>query len=191
MTSSFLSLPLELREEIYYYAIDWPDLSTFFQKAQADNFNTSKILEAKPRLKDIIIQDHSIELVTPTILLLNRQITSEALPVLQRKISTPPSSPPAAIELVEVKDNTDIVVKRVPKIVRLVTLKPDSKDHKLSNLTKTVENMLDVWCQKNNEQSLHLSIENSGRNDVCTHHGETQGWRIKSTFATVGHALYS
>lgn len=70
--TSFLDLPRELRDTIYSYSADWSGISTQI-KQNMENWGRRVRNPPRPFLK------------TPTILLLNRQITSEAEEVLQAK----------------------------------------------------------------------------------------------------------
>lgn len=69
---SFLDLPRELRDMIYADALDWSDISQQLARTLAEWTDKAK----KPPFP---------QRTTPTILLLNRQVTSEALPVLHAK----------------------------------------------------------------------------------------------------------
>jgi hypothetical protein len=90
---SLLSLPADIRIIIYSYALTWPNLSDAFaltQKAQGialkDYEHLSSPLCTIPRTP--------VRTTTPTILLLNRQITAEALDVLYRTPLVIPKPPP-------------------------------------------------------------------------------------------------
>ncbi|OCL09968.1 hypothetical protein AOQ84DRAFT_8802 [Glonium stellatum] len=90
---SLLSLPADIRIIIYSYALTWPNLSDAFaltQKAQGialkDYEHLSSPLCTIPRTP--------VRTTTPAILLLNRQITAEALDVLYRTPLVIPKPPP-------------------------------------------------------------------------------------------------
>ena len=190
MTSLLLTLPLEIRNVIYSYAISWPDLSTIFQKTQVDYLNAFEAFTITKAPKCTIGRDRSTKLVTPTILLLNRQITSEALVVLQKKILTIPSPPPSPIQLAKPTDITEFIGEAVLQNVRLVTLRLNFKDHAPRDWMKTVENLLDVWCQGNNLQSLHIRVEKCREDGGNLRRAEAQDWYTSSTLARVGPALH-
>ena len=190
MTSSFLTLPLELRNIIYTYALDWPDLSAIFQKTNADYLITYEAFDKnKAPPKCTISRDCSTPLVTPTILLLNRQITSEALVILQKKILTIPSPPPSPMQLARPTDITEFIGEAVLQNVRLVTLRLNFKDHSSRHWMKTVENLLDIWCQRNNLQSLHICVEKCEEDGRGLSFAEVLGWYTRSTLARVSRAL--
>jgi len=70
--TSFLNLPRELRDIIYADALDWSDVSQSLVRTLA-NWVDKSVKSTAPTTS------------TPTVLLLNRQITSEALTVLHSK----------------------------------------------------------------------------------------------------------
>ena len=190
MTSSILALPLEIRNAVYFHAISWPDLSTLFQKAHAEYLDTYEAYITTRVPKCTISRDRSTKLVTPTVLLLNRQITSEALVVLQKKILTIPSPPPCPFQLAQPTDITEFIGEGVLKNVRLVTLRLNFKDHAPRDWMKTVENLLDVWCQENNLQSLHICVEKCREDRGDLRGAEAQDWHTRSTLARVGHVFH-
>ena len=183
--ASFLSLPLELRDDIYFRALAWPDLNPLFQKTQAENLNTLEAYRGTTVPKCTIVRDRSIELVTPSILLLNRQITSEARVVLQKKVLTISSPPPVPIQLAKPADITEFIGEGVLQTVRFVTLRLNFKDHEPRDWMKTVENLLDVWCERNDLQSLHICVEKRGG----FRGAEFKDSYTQSALARVGHAL--
>jgi hypothetical protein len=69
---TFFDLPLIVRQNIYHHAADWNDASLAFQRTLTGWYDPKKAVRTPRRS-------------TPTILLLNRQITSEALPILRTK----------------------------------------------------------------------------------------------------------
>lgn len=190
MSSLLLALPLEIRNAIYSHAICWPDLSALFQRAQAEYLETSEAFTTTKAPKCTISRDRSTKLVTPTILLLNRQITSEALLVLQKKILSIPTPPPSPIELAKPTDITEFIGEAVLQNVRLVTLRLNFKDCAPRDWMKTVENLLDIWCQRNSLQSLHVCVEKCREDRDNTRGVEAQNWHARSTLAKVNHALH-
>jgi len=73
----FLHLPQELRDEIYWYCLDYNDgmenLFTFLKENVKKEMINGTIKTSSPRA------------MTPNVLLLNRQITAEALQILRKK----------------------------------------------------------------------------------------------------------
>ena len=81
---NFLSLPAELRNEIYSYAMDWSDASKLQEEASLEK-RTVEALEASTGFAS--------KKSTPTGLLINRQIYAEAIVVLHRKFLVLKASP--------------------------------------------------------------------------------------------------
>jgi hypothetical protein len=69
---SFLDLPAEIRNQIYSDTLDWSDISKRFNRTMTLWTDKTKMPIYTP-------------LTTPTVLVLNRQITSEALSILHNK----------------------------------------------------------------------------------------------------------
>jgi hypothetical protein len=84
---SFLSLPAELRNEIYSYAVDWSDASKLQEKESLEKRTAEEwaALEAST--------DFASRRSTPTGLLINRQIYAEAIVMLHRKFLVLKASP--------------------------------------------------------------------------------------------------
>ncbi|KAF2236887.1 hypothetical protein EV356DRAFT_530775 [Viridothelium virens] len=81
MTISFLDLPPELRDMIYRDACDWNHAVSGYSRLLS---NHERMLEANPRkYKDTYVPLRQ-PLHTPTVLLLNRQIFSEAFEILKK-----------------------------------------------------------------------------------------------------------
>jgi hypothetical protein len=68
----FFDLPAEVRNQIYYHAADWSGIST-----QLNRTMSGWVEHSKPPVYS--------ELTTPTVLLLNRQITREAMSIIHDK----------------------------------------------------------------------------------------------------------
>ena len=84
---SFLSLPAELRNEIYSYAVDWSDASKLQEKESLEKRTAEEwaALEASTNFAS--------RRSTPTSLLINRQIYAEAIVMLHRKFLVLKASP--------------------------------------------------------------------------------------------------
>ena len=84
---SFLSLPAELRNKIYSYAVDWSDASKLQEKESLGKRTAEEwaALEAST--------DFASKKSTPTGLLINRQIYAEAIVMLHRKFLVLKASP--------------------------------------------------------------------------------------------------
>ncbi|KAI9693268.1 MAG: hypothetical protein M1822_005264 [Bathelium mastoideum] len=76
----FATLPRELRDKIYDLSVDWNEAIDVFKKTARVNISGRKAGKCSEFQDDV-----SIVLATPTILLLNRQITTEALIIFRKK----------------------------------------------------------------------------------------------------------
>jgi hypothetical protein len=70
--ATFFDLPFKIRQQIYNHAMDWNDAPLAFQRTLTGWYDPKKAI-------------HTPRRSTPTILLLNRRITAEALPILREK----------------------------------------------------------------------------------------------------------
>ena len=185
MDSPFLALPFEIRNSIYHHAVDWPDLSVPFQKMKANCLDTFEVLKTTKDPKCTFEQPGSLPFNTPTILLLNRQITSEALWVLHKKTLTIASPPPSPLQLAKPMDITEFIGEAVLLKVRHVKLVLDFKEYASRDWVKMVENLLDVWCQENSLESLQVQVE-AGKQDIGNPNGaQAQDRHIGSIFSRV------
>ncbi|KAL6713250.1 hypothetical protein ACLMJK_009371 [Lecanora helva] len=159
MVPTFSSLPLEIRISIYVLAVDYPDLAISFEKASAKHSNAFKEYHHL-RPKCTMSPDYSGSFITPTILLLNRQITSEALPILRKKTLHIPSPPPFPRQLCKPLDIIQFVGEITLQRVCKVTLTVDFKTQYARGLNKMIENLVDVWSQENALQLIHIRVIN-------------------------------
>jgi hypothetical protein len=148
--SPFLALPLEIRNEIYDYALDWPDLSGSSEHTQSGKRLHKKGITKAPA--SWLVPIPAQQMTTPSILLVNRQLTVEALAVLHNKplvISKPPPYPPqlrAAVDITAFISET--ALQQVPRIVLQMDLRyiPDQPADHARAWLKTVETL---WCIRN------------------------------------------
>jgi hypothetical protein len=93
-TCRFLELPLELRNAIYSYWIQWPNLSETFRSFA--NWRSYKARCAEEKRTTLSARPDFEEMTTPKVLLLSRKITAEALAILYQQplILTLPSPHP-------------------------------------------------------------------------------------------------
>lgn len=153
--SPFLSLPYELRDKIYHMSLDWPDLPLIFArlsrecKTTGDEINASRDPTcAFPRLR-------FGTLTAPTVLLLNKQIRSEALPILLAKTLIIPGSPPSNPTTGQPIDITEIISEETLQSVRRVVLRMNLE---MGAIRRTVDTLLDVWSVKNSLEELVVDI---------------------------------
>jgi len=153
----FLSLPYEVRREIYHWALDWPDVRPSFARLSRECKNARKEMEASPDPKCTFPILHVGRLTTPTMLLLNRQITYEALLVLQTKPLILHEAPPFTPCTGRPMDITEFIGEETLQRVRRVVLKMDLEIGAAS-WGRTIDTLLDVWCVKNNLEEILVDI---------------------------------
>lgn len=98
---------------------------------------------------------HAGRLTAPTVLLLNRQIRSEALPVLHAKTLTLHEPPPHTPTTGKTMDITEFISEETLQSVQRVVLRMDLIRESWG---KTVDTLLDVWCIKNNLEEVLVDI---------------------------------
>ncbi|KAH8808860.1 hypothetical protein F5884DRAFT_793605 [Xylogone sp. PMI_703] len=162
--SPFLALPREIRNMIYTHALTYPSFNRDYQS-----------------MRNVPLPP----LTTPTILLLNHQITSEALASLHRAPlvidAAPPSSMGNNLKWIEI---TDLISYRTLQAVPRVTLamdlnfQPARKDRFDNALSwaNTVEILLDIWGFKHRLEELVVKVD-------YVPPSKRAGW----TFAQAGH----
>ena len=161
MNSRFLALPAELRIPIYTLVLDYPDLANSYEKARSKLDDAFKDRERPEVPLCTLSPDYTGAFVTPPILLLNRQITSEALPVLWAKTLHVPSPPPHAIYLQGNVDIAQFISDITLQKAQKVTLTVNPETHGYRDWRRMVENLLAVWGQEENSlKSLHVKIIN-------------------------------
>ncbi|RDW80711.1 hypothetical protein BP5796_05409 [Coleophoma crateriformis] len=152
-SSAFLALlPPELRNLVYDYALDWPQLSTLVVHMRQDEH--SKISSAQqcplPTLPASCSSSLAI-LETPTILLLNRQITQEALRVLRQKPLVLDSALPSAEMCI-----TEYIGSTTLQHVRLMVLDIALSQSNATAWLRMVEALLDLLFAANSLTRLVL-----------------------------------
>jgi hypothetical protein len=173
MTSSvFFSLPRELRDEIYHWCLEYPDISYLLdehlektRKALSTHFRTQVSADTIDRL----LEWTSLEvprrpvLKCPTVLLLNRQITNEALAILYTKwlhIDTPISS--NFRRDVRGLQITDFIGDQALSQVRYASLSLSFNDlREANNWYRTVIRLWSVWVRKNSLKCLKIYLQSS------------------------------
>ncbi|KAL6719465.1 hypothetical protein ACLMJK_003705 [Lecanora helva] len=155
----FLRLPLEIRIAIYTLAVDYPELSVSFDRAWTKHCSAFKDFKKRGGKPTCMMRlDYGGNFVTPTVLLLNRQITSEALVELQKKTLRIPGPPPKPDQLAKPLDIITFIGESVLQIVRNVAITMDFNAHGSRGWLRAIENLLDIWMQANNLQSLRIHI---------------------------------
>ena len=155
----FLALPLELRNEIYKYALDWPRFESF-KRTQLEDVSYRKAISASAPLCMVPIPLVD-KMTTPSILLVSRQVTSEALAILYKRPLVLSQTPPYLPQLAKPMDITDFISETTLQLVGRVVFKMDlnyTHDHQDISRAwlKTVETLLDIWCVRNNLEGVEV-----------------------------------
>ncbi|CZR63508.1 uncharacterized protein PAC_13405 [Phialocephala subalpina] len=163
--SPLLSLPPEIRNEIYEYTIDWPNFTDLFSRIHEYQkfLQGQESSEWAPLCR--IARPHVASLTTPSILLLNAQISSETLNNLYRKPLILDSPPPHVPQLTKRMDITQFVSKATLQHLRFVSLKMDLsyKRNLMSGAAwlRTVEMLLEVWCEQSSLEWVEVQADYS------------------------------
>ncbi|KLJ13717.1 hypothetical protein EMPG_09384 [Blastomyces silverae] len=199
---SFLDLPPEIRHEIYKLALRWPNLRAPFARLRRECEQDEAAWFAPSSLSMGLgnMCNHACALpspsipeshyTTPTIFLLNRQITYEALPVLHAQELVIDEPPPYSMALGRPVDITMFISEGALQRVRRVVLKIDVANL-ASRWARTVDTLLDVWWVDNCLEKLRVVVVGGladGRANII---GE-EGVRIivLKMFAKVGSFLF-
>jgi hypothetical protein len=165
-----LELPRELRDCIWAYCLDYPDMSIVLEqnmdKARASfasrfgpDIPVERIEELLPW--STIVQPQPLPMITPSILLLNHQIYSEAVEILRKRVLYLKTPVPANFRR-DVRDGsiTDFIGEDTLQSIQLVSLTISFQTLKSSNAWyRTVNQLSDIWRNKNRVQSLHVIVE--------------------------------
>lgn len=154
--SPLLALPDEIRNKIYDYLLEPPDLKPLFDMhvrtwRKMDNLWTHSLRPSvcffRPRVE---------ALVTPAILLLNRQINVEAVSILRSKPLVINSPAPHCAQLGRDLWITEFISKATLRKLNHVVLEIDLSLH---SWLDTISTLFDVWDSENNLKSLHVRIK--------------------------------
>ncbi len=163
---SLLDLPAETRNEIYDYAIDWPDFGSVFERIQLENCATLVGLPQKDFPLCTIAAPECTSMHTPGLLLVNRQITSEVLPVLYKKPWVLSSPPPYIPQLAKPMEITEFISEVMLQRIRRVILQVDGLSDRPMMMSgrarcwmKTIESLQDIWSVKQCLEKVDVSIE--------------------------------
>ncbi|RFU32065.1 hypothetical protein B7463_g4265, partial [Scytalidium lignicola] len=176
--SPFLSLPFELRNLIYDNALSYPSFKKDYQKI----LNDTTLIDSSGKGWRHLSRP---ALFTPTILLLNHQITSEAINILHANPliidATPPGNLGDNLKWIEITDFISYrTLQAVPSVILVMDLnfQPRSStiiDNALA-WSRTVEILLDIWSFRNRLQKLIVKVD-------YIPPSKRAGW----TFAQAGH----
>ncbi|KAH8601995.1 hypothetical protein B0O99DRAFT_605399 [Bisporella sp. PMI_857] len=174
----FLKLPRELRNSIYAYALEWPDYSRKFGDVRSWSSYEVRCRNVTPVFE---------AMVTPTVLLLNHQITSEALPILYAKsfilTSPPPSQENYPQNFINPVLLTEFISKSTIRRMRFVILHLDlgfcskAMSRCANGWKSPIDALLGVWTEENRLESVRFeggyeppSKEFGWTFDHCMHH---------------------
>ncbi|KAE8447698.1 hypothetical protein EG329_010505 [Mollisiaceae sp. DMI_Dod_QoI] len=153
LASPLLSLPPEIRNEIYDFSIEWPNFTDLFARIHEyqDFLQDQESSKWAPLCR--ITRPQMAPMRTPSILLLNRQLGSEALDSLYKKPLIIDSPPPYVPQLTRPMDITQFISEVTLQNLRFVVLKMDL-NHQRNRMSgaawlKTVEMLLEVWFERN------------------------------------------
>lgn len=121
--SVFFSLPPEIRNSIYDYALDWPDMTRPFENTRKDCMRLEQLWVTSQRPRCVFLKPRIEAVTTPTILILNRQIYHEAINVLHGKPLVLVSPPPHSSQLGRPLDITEFIGEATLQNVAHVVLK--------------------------------------------------------------------
>ena len=175
--SLFLSLPPEVRDCIYDAALDWPKMSVLAETVSRSDATTLHEHPKSP-LSSISLRRYGL-MSTPSLLLLNRQITSEALEVLYRKPVILNELPPR--RLGQPMSVTEIISETTLQNIRFVVMRIDL-DQKLSgrDWSKVVSMLLEIWRVKNSLEKVQIWIQ---RDPLVEHGTHTFGEAMQNMHA--------
>ncbi|KAJ6119525.1 hypothetical protein N7523_003805 [Penicillium sp. IBT 18751x] len=168
---SFLDLPGEIRLIIYAYSLDPNEYVSGYRKiedllaAETDRTRGPMCTYARPH----------VERYTPSILLINRQITMEALHVLYR-IPLNLYGTPNTYFTMRQMDITEFISEHLLQQIHHGVLRLDSASKNF------VLPLLDIWCESNCLESLDVYRPNS--TPMPRHHWYVVKSRLR-TFSTL------
>lgn len=158
-TCRLLSLPLEIRNYVYGYALGWPDLSrTFANFTQWKSYDARCDEEKRPHLAIPGVD----EMWTPTVLLLNRQITAEALAELYRQALVLTSPFPHSMVFPSPTSITEFISEASLQQVRMIELDMDlnydslHRNEDANEWSLTVASLLDIWYKNNHLEKVEV-----------------------------------
>ena len=136
--------------------MDWPNLKPTFETLKT-RIQQQGEYHRKQYASNGVSPKLSVEkMTTPTILLLNRQITAEAQDTLRKKTLIINSPPPVCLALGKAMDVTEFIGDVTLQKAYHVLLDLDLEHQ---DWLATTETLLDVWCEENSLKSLHVRVK--------------------------------
>ncbi|KAI0382814.1 hypothetical protein F5Y04DRAFT_252395 [Hypomontagnella monticulosa] len=159
----FLSLPYEIRDEIYGLTLEYPDLGPLFERFEAS------VREAVEKQNDIktpkctIPAPRAPAMQTPGLLLVNRQIAVEAVKALHKKPFVLSRYAPFPGMLVRPMDITDFISEGTLRTMQFVVFRIDLFGH-ARGWYKTIEDLLDTWIEGNSLKGIEVWVNEEAKN---------------------------
>ncbi|KAH9991092.1 hypothetical protein F4779DRAFT_609760 [Xylariaceae sp. FL0662B] len=149
-TFPFLLLPYHIRDDIYSLVLAYPDLEPVFGRFEASLRKTAEQQEKtrQPKCTFPVPKASAGTLHTPPLLLVNRQITAEALQALRDKPFVLTRYAPYSAMLAQPMDITEFISEYTLRSTYHVVLKIDLFGDARA-WCKTVEVLLDTWVAGN------------------------------------------
>ncbi|KAH8795097.1 hypothetical protein F5882DRAFT_480553 [Hyaloscypha sp. PMI_1271] len=155
---SFLLLPPEVRDCIYDAALSWPVISDLAKTDPLEPDSTVHGHWEQPLCT--VPRPRYGPMSTPSLLLLNRQITPEALEVLYRKPLILDTTPPYIPQLGQPMGIPEIISETTLQNLRFVVPRMDLDQRQSARYWfKIIEMLLDIWFVKNNLEEVQARIQ--------------------------------
>lgn len=181
--SPFLELPREIRDMIYDYALDWPNLEAIFSRVSTlrnranERWRTNKLdkTEYGGRIGQYMRKITKLiqpTLITPSVLLLNRQISDEARIRLYRKTLVLPGQVSIEQHYDKLKGPAILhfMSKAALQNVQRVELRINFKPGPIGMLeASTMHSMLSpIWVERNSVQELRVVVNEPSDQGTCS-----------------------
>ncbi|KAI4869586.1 hypothetical protein F4820DRAFT_383895 [Hypoxylon rubiginosum] len=158
---SFLTFPPEIRNAIYRYSVQYPTCRSLYDYYYDQKEKAKAKIELRPRSANTRVSRHSkVPLRTPTILLLCKQITREALSFLYCQVFVIDRIPPWLMGNSAPLPLTDFVSRPTLQSLRFVEIKislGESANVGSGNIWLGLLNgVLDAWSERNALVRLHI-----------------------------------
>ncbi|KAI1763633.1 hypothetical protein GGR53DRAFT_360652 [Hypoxylon sp. FL1150] len=158
---SFVAFPPEIRNAIYRYSVRYPTCRSLYDYWYDQKEKAKAKIELRPRTTNTKVRRHSkVLLRTPTILLLCKQITREALSLLCNQVFVIDRIPPWLMGNAAPLPLTHFVGRRTLQNLLFVEIKISLGDS--ANIGSggvwigLLNDLLDAWSERNRLVRLHI-----------------------------------
>ncbi|KAG9231941.1 hypothetical protein BJ875DRAFT_443627 [Amylocarpus encephaloides] len=164
-TFPFLALSAELRNSVYEYCLEWPNPSIAYQRLQKSYELQNQQPDQPPLSPSHLSQRVLVTLGTPALLLLNRQISFEALTVIYRRTFALSAPPPLVSMRSEHLGVTAFISPVTLQRLRYVMLdmnlnfKPGMWHSNAKRWLNTMEKLLCIWTESNVLERLRVKTK--------------------------------